>query len=71
MIRFVCLPRVQFDERIPHFRRLRPSNFIVNSVILAYALLWNIVFLPSTLRARRKAEQRIVQAQQRWTTSEA
>lgn len=71
LIRFVCPPRVQFNERIPHFRRLRPSNFIVNSVILAYALLWNIVFLPSTLRARRKAEQRIIQAQQRWTTLEA
>jgi GT2 family glycosyltransferase len=66
LIRFVCPPRRQFDERIPHFRRLRPSNFVVNSAILAYAFLWNFLFLPATLRARHEAEQRIVQAQQRW-----
>jgi len=68
MVHFVCLPRVQFDERIPHFRRLRPSNFVVNSVILAYALLWNVTFFPSTLHARREAERRIIQTQRRWTT---
>jgi GT2 family glycosyltransferase len=66
LVHFVCPPRVEFDERIPHFRRLRPSNFIVNSAILAYALLWNLVFLPATLRVRRESEQRIIRAQQRW-----
>lgn len=71
MIRFVCLPRVPFDSRIPHFRRLRPSNFVVNSAILIYAVLWNVIFFPATLRARRRAEQRIAQAQQRWKTLRA
>lgn len=66
LIRFVCSPRVEFDERIPHFRRLRTSNFVVNGMILAYALLWNIISLPATLRARREAEQRIVRARERW-----
>jgi len=68
LIRFVCPPRVRFDERIPHFRRLRPSNFAVNSMILAYAFVWNLVFLPATLRARRQAERQIIQAQRRWNT---
>lgn len=66
LARFVCLPRIDFDERIPHFRRLRSSNFVVNGLVLAYAFLWNVVSLPATLRARRKAEQRIAHAQKRW-----
>lgn len=66
LIRFVCSPRVEFDERIPHFRRLRSSSFIVNSIILAYALLWNIISLPATMRARRRAEQRIMRAKKGW-----
>jgi len=66
MVRFVCFPCVSFNRNIPHFRRLRPSSFVVNSAILAYAMLWNLIHLPVTLRARRQAEVRIVQAQQRW-----
>ena len=66
LIKFVCSPRIEFDERIPHFARLRPSNFVVNTAVLIYALLWNVVHLPSTLRARREAEQRIIEAQESW-----
>jgi len=66
LIRFVCSFRVKYDDRIPHFRRLRPSNFLVNTTILAYALLWNLIHLPFTLRARREADRRIEQARRRW-----
>jgi GT2 family glycosyltransferase len=66
LIRFVCQPHVSFDERIPHFRRLRPSNFVVNSAILLYALLWNVLFLPRTLWARYRAERRVAEARKRW-----
>jgi GT2 family glycosyltransferase len=66
MLLFVCLPRVPFDHNIPHFSRLRPSNFVVNSFILAYAFLWNLAALPATLKARREAEHRIILTQQRW-----
>jgi hypothetical protein len=31
--------------------------------------MWNLVFLPATLRARREAERRIIQAQRRWNKS--
>lgn len=70
LIRFVCPPHLTYDARIPHFRRLRPSNFLVNSAILAYALLWNLLFFPVTLRARREAEQRITQTRRRWQSLE-
>ena len=65
MVDFVCSPDVEYDERIPHFRRLRPSNRVVNCAILAYAFLWNLIVFPATLRARREDEWRIVQAQRR------
>jgi GT2 family glycosyltransferase len=66
LFRFVCPSRLEYDERIPHFRRLRPSNFLVNNAILLYALLWNLLFLPATLWARRQDDQRIVHAHKRW-----
>jgi GT2 family glycosyltransferase len=66
LIRFVCPPRLEYDIRIPHFRRLRPSNFAVNNAILLYALLHNLLFLPATLWARHQDERRIAQARQRW-----
>lgn len=66
LIKFACLPRPRFDPGIPHFSRLRPSNFVVNAMVLAVALLWNLIFLPATLRSRREAEQRIAATQQRW-----
>ena len=66
LFKFVCPPRLEYDVRIPHFRRLRPSNFMVNNMILLYALLWNLLFLPVTLRARYRDEHRIAQARKRW-----
>jgi len=66
LFKFVCPPRLEYDVRIPHFRRLRPSNFLVNNGILLYALLWNLLILPATLRARSRDERRIAQARKRW-----
>jgi hypothetical protein len=66
LFRFVCPPRLEYDVRIPHFRRLRPSNFMVNNAILLYTLLWNFLFLPVTLWARYQDGRRIVQARKRW-----
>jgi GT2 family glycosyltransferase len=66
LFRFVCPPRVEYDVRIPHFRRLRPSNFVVNTAILLYALAWNTLFLPVTLWTRFQDERRIAQARKRW-----
>jgi GT2 family glycosyltransferase len=66
LIRFVCPPHVVFDERIPHFRRLRPSNLVINNAIFAYALAWNVLCLPRTLWARYQAERRIAEARERW-----
>ena len=59
LIRFVCSRRAQFDRDIPHFRRLRPSNYIVNVSLLAVALLWNVVFLPVTLWKRVQDTKKI------------
>ena len=66
LLKFVCPPRLEYDIRIPHFRRLRPSNFVVNNTLLLYAFLWNILFLPATLWARYQDERRIAQARKRW-----
>jgi len=66
LFKFVCPPRLEYDVRIPHFRRLRSSNFLINNGILLYALLWNLLILPATLLARARDERRIVQARKRW-----
>ncbi len=66
LFKFVCPPRLEYDVRIPHFRRLRPSNFVVNNAVLLYALLWNLLLLPVTLRARYRDGRRIAQARKRW-----
>jgi len=66
MVRFVCRPGITFDTRIPHFRRLRPSNFVVNTAILMYAFVWNLIHLPATLETRREDARRIAQARRRW-----
>jgi GT2 family glycosyltransferase len=68
LVRFVCPPRVEYDVRIPHFRRLRPSNLVVNNAVLLYALAWNTFLLPATLWARYQDERRIAQARKRWDT---
>lgn len=66
LVRFVCPPRLAYDVRVPHFRRLRPGNFVVNNAVLSYALLWNVLCLPKTLWARYQDECRIAQARERW-----
>jgi len=63
---FTCRPGVHFDPNIPHFRRLRPSCLPVNWALFVYAVLWNLLQLPVTLRARRRDERRIAQARRRW-----
>jgi GT2 family glycosyltransferase len=68
---FACSRDVEYDERIPHFRRLRPSHRVVNGAILAYALMWNLVSLPMTVRVRREHERRIIEAQRRREQREA
>lgn len=59
---FVCKPKNDFNQNRPDNSRLRPSNFIINSLILAAAICWNLVNLPTTLKLRREDEVRIVQA---------
>nr|MBF0223659.1 glycosyltransferase family 2 protein [Desulfobulbaceae bacterium] len=66
VIRFVCKPGVEFDPNIPHCLRMRPSNFMVNSLALGCAFLWNIFALPATLSARREDERRIDLVRKRW-----
>ena len=39
-------------------RRLSPSHGIVNLSLLAGAVLWNLLFLPQTLSARRESRER-------------
>lgn len=59
-----CLPFVSVDRHDPIARRLRPSNPAVNFLILLYAVIWNALHLPATLRRRRADEQRIQRARQ-------
>jgi hypothetical protein len=74
MVTFICWPGVEYDHSHAHLRRLRPSVYPVNVVILLYAILWNVLALPSTLLARYRDEQRIRRARQRlaavWSTHE-
>lgn len=64
LVRFVCSRHAQFDRDIPHFRRLRPSRYLVNVCLLAAALAWNVVFLPVTLWKRRQDERKVQAARQ-------
>ncbi len=54
-----CLPWVRIDPYDQVARRLRPSNIVVNGVLLLYALAWNLYHLPQTLRRRREDMKRI------------
>lgn len=51
-----CNPFSKADPVYFHYMRLRPSNVAANSFLLGYALLWNLVFLPQTLAARKRAQ---------------
>jgi len=48
-----CNPWVAVDRRIPAARRLRPGSAPINAVLIAGAVLWNLIFLPHTLVRRR------------------
>jgi GT2 family glycosyltransferase len=61
LLHFVGSRRVTYDPAISHFRRLRPSTWPINTLILAYAFLWNLLFLPLTLYARHR-DYRLVAA---------
>ena len=61
LLHFVSRGDIPYDPAISHFRRLRPSTWLVNNLILAYAFLWNLLFLPFTLYARRR-DYRLVMA---------
>ena len=65
MVIFVCWPGVQYDHNHAHLRRLRPSIYPVNVLILLAAIAWNLLTLPATLLARRSDEKRIRAARRR------
>lgn len=65
LVRFVASPRVEYDRDVSHFRRLRPGRWPVNVALLAYGFLWNLVFLPETLAARRRDYRRVALARDR------
>jgi GT2 family glycosyltransferase len=56
---WACNPFAKVEMDYFHFRRLRPSNVVVNGFVLGGALLWNLASLPQTLGARKRAEERI------------
>lgn len=56
-----CLPGLRVDPRDAIARRLRPSNIFVNFGIVMYAIGWNIVQLPSTLK-RRGEDYRLIES---------
>jgi GT2 family glycosyltransferase len=66
LLRFVGSPRITYDPAISHFRRLRPSTWPINNLILAYAFLWNLLFLPLTLHARHRDYRLVMAARARF-----
>jgi GT2 family glycosyltransferase len=68
---FVCWPGVQYDRHHAHLRRLRPSIYLVNVLILLYAILWNLLNLPLTLLARRSDEKCVRAARRRLSELQA
>jgi len=64
MVIFICWPGLRYDRSHAHLRRLRPSIYPVNVLILLYAILWNVLALPATLLARCRDEKRVRAA--RW-----
>jgi GT2 family glycosyltransferase len=68
-LRLRCLPSGMSQascNKSPVERRLRPSNFFVNLTILLYAVVWNLLRLPVTLRKRYKDNQRAGNANLLW-----
>lgn len=58
LLSFVLRPRAAYDRGLSHYRRLRPSSWPVNAALLACAIAWNLVWLPQTLLARRRDDER-------------
>jgi GT2 family glycosyltransferase len=54
-----CLPFLHVDRNDRIARRLRPSNILVNFALFVYAVMWNLLHLPHTLRQRRADTRRI------------
>ncbi len=57
-----CNPFCKADRSFFHDHRLRPSNVLVNAVLLIYALLWNLIVLPQTLAIRATEARKIKMA---------
>jgi len=55
---FACMPFKRVDRRDPTKRRLRPRNAFINFCIVSYAFLWNIFYLPATLKSRFRDNRR-------------
>jgi GT2 family glycosyltransferase len=62
------LPGLRVDPLDNIARRLRPSNIFVNFALVMYAIGWNILQLPATLRRRRQDYELIESARRLWTT---
>jgi GT2 family glycosyltransferase len=52
-------PSSKVDRTYFHYRRLRPSNFFVNSVLLLCAIAWNLIFLGQTLSIRKAEREKL------------
>lgn len=68
-LRLRCLPsKMSRTARVqsPVERRLRPSNFLVNFAILLYAVVYNLLRLPATLRKRYEDNHRADVANRLW-----
>lgn len=52
-----CNPFSKADLTYFHYRRIRPSNVVVNSLLLGCAFLWNLVFLHRTLLQRKDIKE--------------
>lgn len=66
MVRFICHSDPAYDRTLADLRRLRPSIYPVNVAILTYAIVWNAVMLPGTLRSRLRDERRVQEARRHW-----
>jgi GT2 family glycosyltransferase len=54
LVNIACNPLRRINRNFAHHRRLRPSNVILNGLLLMGAFWWNAVHLPGTLAVRRR-----------------
>lgn len=57
-----CNPFFGGDRESTIIRRRRPRGIVFNLFLVTYCLLWNVVHLPQTMRARRREHARIKSA---------